>query len=88
MDEKFLIANSLVPDNEVWVSQTTFDNPFSKNVNVVLKPSHNNAREKPCASCRYNGRTAYICKNCCQVCFSDYDEGDNVVGKRTASPVA
>jgi len=44
--------------------------------------STNTARAKPCASCRYEGRTGYICKHCCQVCFSDYDE------KRTASPVA
>ena len=37
--------------------------------------SINNAMAKPCASCRYNGRTAYICKHCCPLCFSDYDEG-------------
>jgi len=59
MDEKILIANRLVPDNEVWVSQTTFDNPFSKNVDVVLKPSHNNARDKifrpcGCVVCKHN----------------------------------
>lgn len=39
MDEKFLIANSLVPDNEVWVSPKTFENPFSKNVKEALPNS-------------------------------------------------
>ncbi|MFA5217275.1 hypothetical protein [Sulfuricurvum sp.] len=41
MDEKFLIANNLVPDNEVWVSPKTFENPFSKNIAEASKPSHN-----------------------------------------------
>lgn len=27
--ERYLIANSLVPDNEVWVSPATWENPFS-----------------------------------------------------------
>jgi hypothetical protein len=29
MNKKFLTANSLVPDNEVWVSPKTFNNSFS-----------------------------------------------------------
>jgi hypothetical protein len=50
MDEKFLIANHLVPDNEVWVSPKTFENPFSKNVSDVLNSSHNNARDEIAAA--------------------------------------
>jgi hypothetical protein len=41
MDEKFLIANHLVPDNEVWVSPKTFENPFSKNVAEALPKAPN-----------------------------------------------
>ena len=46
MDEKFLIANHLVPDNEVWVSPKTFENPFSKNVSEALNSSHNKPMPK------------------------------------------
>jgi hypothetical protein len=41
MDEKFLIANHLVPDNEVWVSPKTFESPFSKNTKEALPKSPN-----------------------------------------------
>jgi hypothetical protein len=46
MDEKFLIANSLVPDNEVWVSPKTFENPFSRNIADASKHSHNNRSDE------------------------------------------
>ncbi|MBE3122176.1 MAG: hypothetical protein IMZ53_01460 [Thermoplasmata archaeon] len=37
MAEKRLVANNLVPDDEVWVSPKTFENPFqpSKAKNLV-----------------------------------------------------
>jgi hypothetical protein len=30
MDDLFFKQSTLVPDNEVWVSPKTYDNPFSK----------------------------------------------------------
>jgi hypothetical protein len=30
MDDLFLKQSTLVPDNEIWVSPKTYDNPFSK----------------------------------------------------------
>jgi hypothetical protein len=47
MDDKFLIANSLVPDNEVWVSPKTFENPFSKHISEAL-PKAPNKQIMPC----------------------------------------
>lgn len=48
-NQLYLIANHLVPDNEVWVSKKTFDNPFLKSTSEALKPAHNNARDEICA---------------------------------------
>jgi hypothetical protein len=63
MDEKFLIANHLVPDNEVWVSPKTFENPFSKNVAEALKTA-NNKQSIPCLGCSKGIETISCSDNC------------------------
>jgi len=45
MGEKFLVANHIVPDNEVWVSLKTFDTPFSKQIEEAMPKAPNNARD-------------------------------------------
>lgn len=57
MDEKFLIANSLVPDNEVWVSPKTFENPFSKHISEAL-PKAPNKQIMPCLK---HGKYGQVC---------------------------
>ena len=39
--ERKLIANHLVPDNEVWVSPATWENPFSLNAKVDSTSANN-----------------------------------------------
>ena len=54
MDEKFLIANHLVPDNEVWVSPKTFENPFSRNISEALKTAYNKQGNTiTCSMCKH-----------------------------------
>jgi len=78
----FEVRNDGPPDYEWLGSFDNFQTEFSISQLVEEKfTSTNNARAKPCASCRYEGRTVHICKNCCPMCFSNYQE-------RTASPVA
>ena len=41
--ERKLIANHLVPDNEVWVSPKTWDSPFTKSMVAGVSTSTNKA---------------------------------------------
>lgn len=68
--ERKLIANSLVPDNEVWVSPKTWDSPFTQSKVAQISISPNTTKATICPGCAGVGSLLKVGggQQVCEIC--------------------